>query len=98
MWLSNGALEGEGGSSTTVIVEKHGLEPVRLQLGTVLSTVVPVEEVTLKHCLAGEEVWELEPDTVADGVVKLQTMSKTKHQLPSRRMVLMNKCVPPGRE
>ena len=67
--LPDGALEGEGGSSTTVIVENHGLEPVHLQPGTVLGTVVPVEEVTPEDCPMGGEVCKSEPDIVADGVV-----------------------------
>ena len=32
---------GESGSSATVVIENHGLEPVHLRKGTVLGTVIP---------------------------------------------------------
>ena len=47
---------GESGSSATVVIENHGLEPVHLRKGTVLGTVIPVEEVTPGECLGDEEM------------------------------------------
>ena len=66
--LPDGAIEGESGSSATVVIENHGLEPVHLRKGTVLGTVIPVEEVTPEDCLGDEEmcgsgVAETEPST-----------------------------------
>ena len=57
--LPDGAIEGEG---ATVVLENHGLEPVHLHKGTVLGTVIPVEEVTPAPGLGGGKVcglgWE----------------------------------------
>ena len=46
--LADGAIQGGGGSRATIVLENHGLEPVRLRKGTILGTVVPVEEVNSK--------------------------------------------------
>ena len=54
--LPDGAIEGEGGSRATVILENHGLEPVHLHKGTVLGTVIAVEEVTPAPGLGGGKV------------------------------------------
>ena len=54
--LPDGAIEGESGSSATIVIENHGLEPVHLHKGTVLGTVIPVDEVNPGDCLGDGEV------------------------------------------
>ena len=46
--LADGALEGGDGECTTLILENHGAEKLRLKKGTILGTVSPVDEVTVR--------------------------------------------------
>ena len=54
--LPEAALEGGNGSTATVVIQNRGLEPIRLEKGTALGTVVAVEEVASGNGAVGGKV------------------------------------------
>ena len=48
--LPDAAIVGADGSCANLVIENHGIETIRLKRGTLLGTVVPVEQVELEDC------------------------------------------------